>query len=872
MSGQVPNYIPRNFNKIAIIGEAPGKDEVIEGRPFVGTSGRFLGGLLGSVGVQLQNCYLGNVSQFRPEDNDISKFHWNGDEIQRGLQCLNDDLYRLKPNIVLLLGNVPLKAAKDPATPHALIPKAFENSVSNWRGSLFVPNHIDSPMVGLKCISSYHPAYCLRQYEETPLLRFDLKRTAAEAATPTLVLPERRFLVSISPQEILDHLDRIYRDKPTISIDIEGGIDSMTCISIAESPETAFIVPFSVNNGNFFDSIEDEMAVWRKLALVLEDPTIPKILQNSLYDLFVLRYSYRIQVRGVIHDTMLKHWEAYCELPKGLGFLCSIYTREPYYKFQRTTTSGQDYWTYCCRDSAVTHEISSALDTHLKDKDSLHHYRFNMEMLNPLLYMELRGMRYNIPLAAERRQKLQAKCYALNYDLDLLAKKGVNAETPFSVAFDAVRTYCCKKRESKLAVTPNDLLPTFKKDFEEDKAVLVSMLNNWSSITNEDRGRFNSIVGIGMNIRAESFKDWIYDDLCLPVHYNRKTGARSSDESAMLRIWKKTSHPVARLTLDIARLRTHIQMLGISADGDGRIRCGYNVVGTETGRLTCYTSPTGSGYNLTTIPEEDRDLFLADEDNWMFSFDLSGADTWTVAAHLKALGKPDMMEDLQAGLKPAKILALMLRHGTSISHLSREELKIRSEEVKKTDWDYFACKIGIHGTNYLMGVDLLSGQIYDESDGQLNFSRTEIRALQNCVFHRYHVKTWHDHTQICISSRPALRSSSGHLRHFFGRKDEILGKALAHEPQNNTTYVTNLAIMKLWKDPENRRPNGSLLIEPLHQVHDSLVGQFPKSVLDWARPKIKDYFTIYITIAGQRILIPVEGGYGPSWGETKNAF
>src|SRR5205814_4589608 len=97
--------------------------------------------------------------------------------------------------------------------------------------------------------------------------------------------------------------------------------------------------------------------------------------------------------------------------------------------------------------------------------------------------------------------------------------------------------------------------------------------------------------------------------------------------------------------INIRSLATRQRMLSVGADEDGRIRCGYNIVGSDTGRITCYESPTGSGYNLQTIPKYDRDLFMADDDHWMFQCDLSGADGWSVAAYCAMLSDRSMLDD-----------------------------------------------------------------------------------------------------------------------------------------------------------------------------------------------------------------------------------
>jgi DNA polymerase I-like protein with 3'-5' exonuclease and polymerase domains len=121
---------------------------------------------------------------------------------------------------------------------------------------------------------------------------------------------------------------------------------------------------------------------------------VPKVLQNSLYDNFVQSYGFGIPISNVTEDVMLKGWEIYSELPKGLGVQASIYTREPYYKFERKANDPEVLYRYCARDSSVTIEICEQQDSILTGS-GLQHYHINVQMLNPLLYMELRGIKYD---------------------------------------------------------------------------------------------------------------------------------------------------------------------------------------------------------------------------------------------------------------------------------------------------------------------------------------------------------------------------------------------------------------------------------------------------------------------------------------------
>lgn len=330
-----PSIDPGGF-RLAIVGEAPGEHEISEGQPFVGTSGRFLSALLSRAGVTREMCFFGNICQYRPYNNEISAFRWDGPEIQEGLAQLTLDIRKFNPNIILCLGNTSLKAALDPLVAHPLKPGRFRFSVSDWRGSLLKSTHMQSPFFGRKLMCSYHPAYVLRDYSTAPVLQLDLKKAVREARSPDLYIPERRTKIPSSANEVVEWLTELTLNKRLCSIDIEGGINTMSCIGFATSSSEAFIVPFAKLDGsNYWSTVEEETTIWRALVDVLQDPKIPKVLQNSLYDRFILQHCYSVVVLGVQDDTMLRHWELYCELEKSLAFQASIYTNEPYWKHER---------------------------------------------------------------------------------------------------------------------------------------------------------------------------------------------------------------------------------------------------------------------------------------------------------------------------------------------------------------------------------------------------------------------------------------------------------------------------------------------------------------------------------------------------------
>jgi hypothetical protein len=259
-------------------------------------------------------------------------------------------------------------------------------------------------------------------------------------------------------------------------------------------------------------------------------------------------------------------------------------------------------------------------------------------------------------------------------------------------------------------------------------------------------------------------------------------------------------------------------------------------------------------------------LFLAEPNYWAFQCDLSGADGWTVAAYCAMLGDRTMLDDYLYGLKPAKIACAYLRN-LSFDPGDRASIKEVCKTISSDSWDYFACKRVQHGTNLLMGDLRLSNQILTDSEGAFYYSSKQCNELQSVYHHRYPgIRKWQDLKRRGLSQSRTIVAASGQRRVFFGRNEEILPKALSFENQANTTYATNMAMWRLYSDPENRKANGDLIIQPLHQVHDAIVGQFPQDRTDWAKAKIRSWFNNPMNIANHTITIPFEGSYGPSWG------
>ena len=147
-----------NINsKIMIIGEGPGANEDLEGKPFVGRAGKLLDKMLASIKLDRKKVYISNVVNFRPPENRKP----SEEEIQRYLPYLIAHIEIINPKILLLLGSTAL---------NTLI--GNEIVISKARGK-WIKKEIGFRK--LNVIASFHPAFLMRQPDQKKHAWEDLK-------------------------------------------------------------------------------------------------------------------------------------------------------------------------------------------------------------------------------------------------------------------------------------------------------------------------------------------------------------------------------------------------------------------------------------------------------------------------------------------------------------------------------------------------------------------------------------------------------------------------------------------------------------------------------------------------------------------------
>jgi DNA polymerase len=128
--------------RVMMIGEAPGEQEALLGRPFVGRAGKNLDEFIAASGLSRGEMYVTNVVKFRPTRISASGRVVNRaptqEEIQLFLPFLKKEIALARPKILVTLGNVPLKALLGPG---AVIGEMHGTLLDTPYGRLFPMYH-----------------------------------------------------------------------------------------------------------------------------------------------------------------------------------------------------------------------------------------------------------------------------------------------------------------------------------------------------------------------------------------------------------------------------------------------------------------------------------------------------------------------------------------------------------------------------------------------------------------------------------------------------------------------------------------------------------------------------------------------------------
>lgn len=140
--------------RLMFVGEAPGADEDIQSRPFVGRAGQLLTKIIEAIGLKREEVLIGNVNRCRPPGNRPPTF----EEAAMCKPFLLREIAIAQPEVIVVLGNTAMKNLLD-----------TKEGITKLRGKF-------QDYKGIKVMPTFHPAYLLRDPSKKRETWEDLKK------------------------------------------------------------------------------------------------------------------------------------------------------------------------------------------------------------------------------------------------------------------------------------------------------------------------------------------------------------------------------------------------------------------------------------------------------------------------------------------------------------------------------------------------------------------------------------------------------------------------------------------------------------------------------------------------------------------------
>ena len=414
---------------IILIGEAPAKNEIYKGRPFVGEAGQKLDRFLALAGLPREAVRITNVCKVRAPKDKMDKIPQ--DELQLWESRLIDEINELpNPKVLVPLGNYACRAVA-----------GLRTGITKLRGCPIRP----IPAIKHDCVvvPTFHPASILRHanYANWILIVADLTKAGRIIDEWPFKWPEWEFIIQPKLKEVFDVLKMLEdANHDFVVFDIENPNNLLSAIGFAWDRSHALCIPFYWGDGRQYWTFEQELELWNRLGEVM--PKLNLAAQNALFD-FRIMAEHDIWLKGPERDSMLMHHCLYSEMRHRLDVITSIYTDLPYYKTDEDEERGSalhpgretEHWQYNCMDCIGTYWAIEELEAELKEEKMDHVYQLlYADILPEIFRMNMEG----VPVDMERLANVQKEMKQLvkDYTEDIKNETGVevNANSPQQVA------------------------------------------------------------------------------------------------------------------------------------------------------------------------------------------------------------------------------------------------------------------------------------------------------------------------------------------------------------------------------------------------------------------------------------------------------
>lgn len=266
---------------VMFVGEAPGADEDRQGTPFVGRSGSLLREIVDEVGLQHYCVMYTNVCHCRPPGNKTPTRKQIG-------YCINNllgEINEFDPQVIMLLGNTPLKALLG------------ESGITKWRGVVVERD-------GRTYVPTFHPAYVLRNHTSLMTVIQDFEKvldilTGEEKVTSMdagyeVVVVDNEDAAKAMQRDIISAGLCSFDTEVTSLRPFDFGQDIVMCsFTVCSSVKRAWAV------------IPDDGPVLAVVLDILQDPNIRKVGHNIKFDALAVYALWSVWIEGIVGDSML---------------------------------------------------------------------------------------------------------------------------------------------------------------------------------------------------------------------------------------------------------------------------------------------------------------------------------------------------------------------------------------------------------------------------------------------------------------------------------------------------------------------------------------------------------------------------------------
>jgi len=403
-----PVFGELNTSDTIIVGDAPGKQETIYGRPFVGPSAVAAVEAIGACGKERHDVAWTNVCGCRfPNDNEK--------EFTAKLKKQNRSRKNKSPT--------PMECCR-PRLEHELSQYSNIISFGSLATKAVLPGNPSLSAVrggptsnnGFKILPTFHPAYALYNMIWKPIFWRDVAKAFRHfEGKLNWKNPKRIFFPSGT--YLHEFIQRCRDSRRAVAYDVEtDALEPLTaglrCIGLGTEDEVLLVPLLSIDGVTKFYLPAEEKEIRRLLSEFFVDPTICKVGHNAgYYDRIVIEQHFNVTPTPLV-DTILLHRLAEGEYPHGLGYIGSVLTDVPAWKADHTaTTASQDkeLHDYCMTDVCVTARITKPLlrGANLRKQKSL--YDVDAKLQDMCVGMHRLGMRIDEGRRKEHHEKLKVE-------------------------------------------------------------------------------------------------------------------------------------------------------------------------------------------------------------------------------------------------------------------------------------------------------------------------------------------------------------------------------------------------------------------------------------------------------------------------------